>query len=238
VQLPLLPYIRKAQLNNWAFSFISYLDSILLFQRLVACARWVKARISNYYLALLPMELQTVPRTYLVPVNSQAINKALAALAALGLSHEMPRAVDNPAQTLFALVVQVPVIPVVHYFDLFTLRQEIITDRQKRTERPSHREASNWSYGNGAIATAYPDAFFSPATQAGLTYSVTDLIIRERIIQHFAAQEITVQKITLSKPANEVLSAPRIFSQQDAWYAFVEEARPVMPELAVLLGAV
>jgi len=63
------------------------------------------------------------------------------------------------------------------------------------------------------------------------------LVVRERIIQHFATQGIAVHKITLSKPAAEALGAGRFFPQ-DGWYAFAEEARPVLPELATLLGAV
>lgn len=181
------------------------------------------------------MELQTTPQTYLVPATSQALNKALATLAALGLSHDEPRAASGPAQQLFVLVVQVPVIPVVHRFDLVELRGTLVDERKKRVERPSHREASGWNIE--PLTSVYPDAFFSGPTQAALTYSVTDLVVREHIIKHFAEQGIAVQKITLSKPAAEVLGAMRFLSRDD-WYAFVEEARPLIPELATLLGAV
>jgi hypothetical protein len=181
------------------------------------------------------MELQTSSQTYLVPATSQALNKALATLAALGLSHEEPRAANVPAQQFFTLVVQVPIIPVVHRFDLVELRSTLVDERKKRVERPSHREASGWNIE--PLTSVYSDDFFSGPTQSALTYSITDLVVREHIIKHFSEQDITVQKITLSKPATEVLGAMRFLSQDD-WYAFVEEARPLLPELATLLGAV
>ena len=181
------------------------------------------------------MELQTIRQVYLLPATSQALNKALATLAALSIAYEEPQAVNRLTGTLVELVVQVPTFPVVHHFDLLELRHELIEERKKRTERPSHREAQGWSYG--AIAVAYPDSFFSSASQADLTLSITDLVVRERIIQHFAAQGIAVQKITLSKPASEALGAGRFFPK-DGWYAFAEEARIAIPGLAALLGAV
>ena len=182
------------------------------------------------------MELQTLPQTYLIPATSQALNKALTTLAVLGLAHAEPQAVSNPAQAVFALVVQVPTIPVVHYFDLLALRPELLAERNKRTERPSHREVSGWNYG--ALEKLYPDAFLSSAAQAEFAASITDLVVHERIIQHFAKEGIVVQKITLSRPATEALGAGRFFPQQEGWYAFAEEARLLVPELATLLGAV
>jgi len=181
------------------------------------------------------MELRTIRQVYLIPATSQALNKSLATLAALGIAHEEPHTVGSSTEMMFALVVQVPTIPVVHHFDLLELRHELVEERKKRTERLSHREAVGWNYGE--IATAYPDSFFSSAAQAELTFSITDLVVRERIIRHFALKGIAVQKITLSKPAAEALGAGRFFPQ-DGWYAFAEEARTAIPELATLLGAV
>ncbi|HET9505634.1 MAG TPA: hypothetical protein VFO93_18970 [Hymenobacter sp.] len=181
------------------------------------------------------MELPTIRQTYLLPATSQAINKALATLAALGLAYEEPHAVSSLTEALLALVVEVPTIPVVHRFELIELRHELVAERNKRTDRPSHREARGWNAG--PLAVAYPDSFFSSAGQEVVAASITDLVVRERIIQHFATQGIVVHKITLSKPAAEALGAGRFFPQ-DGWYAFAEEARPALPELATLLGAV
>lgn len=182
------------------------------------------------------MELNTISQTYLLPANSPALGKALSVLKALGLKHESPRELSQlGVDTLLRVEVTMPVIPVVHYFALHDLRQELITKRAERLSRPSHREAREGSYG--AIAAEYPDDFFSTAAELKLAAAITDLVVREHIIRHFAAQEIVVHKIALSKPANEVLTAPRFF-QQDHWYALVEEARPVVADLATLLGAI
>jgi hypothetical protein len=181
------------------------------------------------------MELQTTPQTYLVPATSQALNKALTTLTALGIKYEEPHVPNSQTGPLLALEAHVPFFLVVHYLDLAEKRGELVTIRRERTERLSHREASSGNYGE--IATTYEAGFFSAATQAQLVYAVTDLIVHEFVIRHFAAQGVSIQKVTLSKSANEALSAPRS-SHYDEWYAFAEEARPVVPGLAELLGAV
>ena len=182
------------------------------------------------------MELNTISQTYLLPASSQILDKAFAVLKALGLKYESPRELSQSgADTLLQLEVTMPTIPVVHHFALQDLRQELTTKRTERLNRPSHREAREWSYG--AITADYPDDFFSSAAELKLAAAITDLVVREHIIRHYAAQGISIHKITLSKPANEVLTAHRFF-QQDPWYALVEEARPVVADLATLLGAI
>lgn len=182
------------------------------------------------------MELNTISQTYLLPASSHLLNKAVAVLKALGITYEPPRELSQAgADALLQLEVTMPVIPVVHYFALQDLRQELANKRAERLNRPSHREAREGSYG--AIATEYPDEFFSSAAELKLAAAITDLVVREHIVRHFAAQGVVIHKIALSKPANEVLTAPRFF-QQDHWYALVEEARPVVADLATLLGAI
>jgi hypothetical protein len=181
------------------------------------------------------MPLPVITQTYLLPANSRALNAAITILQALGLTYQAPTGYANDGAALVAVTVAVPAIPVVHYYSLQEERQDLLHKLQQRTNRPSHAEAQGWAYGD--LAAIYPSTFFNDTARQEINHELADLLTREHVLQHFAAQHITPSRITFSTPPAEALLARRFFRDND-WYALVEEARLVMPELATLLGAV
>lgn len=102
-------------------------------------------------------------------------------------------------------------------------------------QRPSHATVRGWVSGED-LPAIYPPAFFAQAAERELALAAAELVVREHIIQEFAAQNILVHKIAFPKPIAEVLGGARLFPSQDA-YALVEEARLLFPNLGKLLGA-
>lgn len=180
------------------------------------------------------MPLATLRQIYLLPLSSEQLNRATATLNALALKYELlPEAVSSTG-TLFRMAVEVPYAPVVHYYPLAPLLNDLYGQAYDRTERPSHREARGRAYGD-ALKEAYPSSFFDSSQDGEATRALTDLVAREHILRDFAARKVLVQKITFNKSIADILAADREPFLE--LYAFVEEARLLIPDLAGLLGA-
>jgi hypothetical protein len=179
------------------------------------------------------MSLTTISQVYLLPATSDYLNRACACLNALNLTYELLPDATGSREALFKLVVEVPFIPVVHLFEFDTMRSEILTQARELVSCPSHVQVRGWVSGE-ELPLAYPPAFFAQTAEQALVLASAELLVRSRIIKHFPNQ--LIRKITFNKPLAESLGVARLFPGQEA-YAFVEEARLLLPDLAELLGA-
>lgn len=181
------------------------------------------------------MPLSTLRQVYLLPLASEHLNRATATLDALALKYELlPEAVDRVG-TLFRMAVEVPYTPVVHHYPLAPLLNELYGQAYDRTQRPTHRDARGWAHGD-ALKELYPRDFFDTDRDGETAQALTELVAREHILRDFAARKLLVQKITFNKSIAEILATGRIMPFLEL-YAFVEEARLLIPDLAGLLGA-
>ena len=181
------------------------------------------------------MPLATIRQIYLLPLTSEHLHRATAAVEALGLTYELlPEASDSRGTTT-RLAVGVPTILVVHYYDFSAKRSELWSQAHKLVPRPTHAIVRGWVSGED-LPAIYPPVFFAQSTERDLALAAAELVVREHIIQEFAGQGIKVRKISFNKPIAEILGDARLFSGQEA-YALVEEARLLLPKLAEILGA-
>ena len=181
------------------------------------------------------MSFATLRQVYLLPLASEHLNRATTTLDALALKYELlPEAVSSIG-TLFRMAVEVPYIPVVHYYPLAPLLKELRGQAYDRTLRISHQEARGWAYGD-TLQELYPSAFFNSNQDGESARALTEFVAREHILRDFAGRKVLVQKITFNKSIADILAAERIEPFLEL-YAFVEEARLLIPDLAGLLGA-
>lgn len=179
------------------------------------------------------MSLPTISQVYLLPAASTSLNRACACLNALNLTYELLPEATGGQETLFRLVVEAPFVPVVHLFEFDTLRSEILAEAQELVSRPSHAKVRGWVSGE-ELSVAYPPTFFVQNAEQALALATAELVVRSRIIKHFSNH--LIRKITFNKPLAESLGVARLFPGQEA-YAFVEEARLLLPNLAEIIGA-
>ena len=181
------------------------------------------------------MSLATLRQVYLLPLASEHLNRATATLDALALQYELLPEAASSSGSLFRIAVEVPYTPVVHHYPLAQQLKELYGQAYDRTLRTSHRDARGWAYGE-TLKTAYPSSFFDSDQDGKSARALTEVVAREHILRDFVARKILVQKITFNKSIADILAADRIDPFLEL-YAFVEEARLLIPDLAGLLGA-